>query len=431
MALLYLATFALLGLIVLEAMINRPVFAAGVVLGSVAIAALTSGTLPELILAGFNLTISDAVFGLLSTAGLARSLRLPSRSWSRRLLLFIIILTIIALILGMQLYGPDVAVREFRTFLYFFGGAFYFSTVRPTARLLERFANVWLAVACVLIMIALMRWVALAIGLPATGVLTRTREVGGLRVIDSRSALIVAQGFLMVFPLLLRREASTWQIRLAAMFVPALALLQHRTIWLVLILGGVLVLHRSVALTAEQVGMIVVLGAVVLTLLIANPGYQENTLVERSPVDTGSLDWRWNSWVALIADETSSGEWLTGTPFGSGFERELYGSQVDIIPHNWYVEILYRLGALGLLPFLLLYGIQLRRWHARRDAARLLDRHTIFVLLMTQVLYFVFWDPGPEQGTLLGLAIAGTTVRLRPSTGVDRATLARPEVVGR
>lgn len=386
MTMMLIALVAIVALAVVETMINRPPFAAGVVLSAVAVAALSSGTMPDVIVAGFTITVSDVVFSLVVAAGVARSLRLSLGSGVRRLLLLIIVLTLIALVRGAQIYGPDAAVREFRTFFYFFGGAFYFSTVRPDSEVLDRIVRVWIAVSVVLVCIAAMRWIAVATGMPLMGVLARDREIGSLRVIDSRSTLIIAQTLVLLLPLVLRRQAGRCHARLFVVLIPVLAVLQHRTIWLVLILGCVIVLRRSRLLTTEQLVVLVGAGIVVIGLLLANPAYEGSGLVERSPVDTGSLDWRWNSWMALIADETSSTEWVGGTPFGSGFERELYGVTVTIIPHNWYVEILYRLGVLGLVPFVALYAIVVKRWHIRRtDPCRLLTRHTMYVLSLIHI----------------------------------------------
>jgi hypothetical protein len=405
MTLIFLAAGLVVVMLVVEAMVRNPVFTAGVILGAVAFITFESGTLPPVTVGGFTVTTSDAVFSMVVTAGIARHLRMEQATRLRRLLTLICVLTIVALVRGVLLYGPESAVREFRTFLQFFGAAWYFATVKPTSERRERIAKVWLVVAAVLVGVALMRWAALAAGLPPTGIFTREREVAGLRVIDNRSTLIVAQGLLMILPLVLRKQASQWQRRLFFVLIPVLVVLQHRTIWLVLIVGGMLLLQRSGAVTTEKFAVILGLGAIVLTLLIMNPGYQESGIVERSPVDTGSLEWRWNSWVALLADETAGVEWVSGTPFGSGFERQLNGVTVDIIPHNWYVEIAYRLGVIGILPFVVLYAAVVRRWRGGRHRLQLLDRPTLYVLLLTQLLYFMFWDPGPEQGILLGLMI--------------------------
>jgi hypothetical protein len=408
MTVIFLAAAIIVAMLVVEAMVKNPVFTAGVILGAVAFITFESGALPPVNVGGFTITTSDVVFSMVVTAGIARHLRMEQATTVRHLLALICVLTIVALVRGVQLYGPESAVREFRTFLQFFGATWYFSTVKPTSERLERIAKVWLVIAAVLVGIALMRWAALAAGLPPTGIFTREREVAGLRVIDNRSALIVAQALLMVLPLVLRKRASLWQRRLFFVFVPVLVVLQHRTIWLVLLLGGVLLLQRSGAVTTEKFAVILGLGAIVLTLLIMNPGLEQSSIVERSPVHTGSLEWRWNSWVALLSDETGGIEWVSGTPFGSGFERELNGVTVDIIPHNWYVEITYRLGIIGILPFIALYAAAIRRWRGGRNRLQLLDRQTMYVLLLTQLLYFMFWDPGPDQGILLGLTIVSS-----------------------
>ena len=112
---------------------------------------------------------------------------------------------------------------------------------------------------------------------------------------------------------------------------------------------------------------------------------------------------------------------MTGEPFGAGFLRLVEGSEVVASPHNFYIEILLRTGALGLLALLALtVGLLVATWRRSTEDAGVFGSGVLAALLMMQLIWFMAWVPGIEQGIVTGIAIS-------LAAGQPQATLAQPE----
>ncbi len=98
---------------------------------------------------------------------------------------------------------------------------------------------------------------------------------------------------------------------------------------------------------------------------------------------------------------------VTGEPLGSGFTREVQGSEVEAEPHNFYVTVLLRGGVVGLLALVALtVGLLRALWRlpAPGDQDGLLAPGVFPALLAMQIVWFIAWIPGMEQGIVTGLA---------------------------
>jgi hypothetical protein len=96
-------------------------------------------------------------------------------------------------------------------------------------------------------------------------------------------------------------------------------------------------------------------------------------------------------------------EWVIGSPFGSGYAREIaVGTMhgiVEVNPHNFYVQVFLRLGIVGLALMVVIYARLLQRSRRLGDSW---GQATCF-LLLTQLVFFSTYPPSFEQGLLLGL----------------------------
>jgi O-antigen ligase len=124
--------------------------------------------------------------------------------------------------------------------------------------------------------------------------------------------------------------------------------------------------------------------------------------------NTGSVAWRVEGWAVLISQwAKSSMNWFTGEPFGTGFLRVVEGSNVVAGPHNFYVEMLLRTGIAGLLAlFALTAGLLIATWRKSMPDAGVFGSGVLAALLMMQLVWFVTWTPGIEQGIVTGIAIS-------------------------
>jgi hypothetical protein len=135
----------------------------------------------------------------------------------------------------------------------------------------------------------------------------------------------------------------------------------------------------------------------------------EGSALEAIGAQRSTLLWRVEGWRVLLSDErlTEPLDFLIGLPFGSGYLRTVFGSQIGVSPHNFYISIFLRMGVLGLLAFILLYIGCLRPLlaAARKEHAATAPAQLLFVLLVTQLLFFVPYGPSYEQGMLLGAGL--------------------------
>jgi O-antigen ligase len=85
------------------------------------------------------------------------------------------------------------------------------------------------------------------------------------------------------------------------------------------------------------------------------------------------------------------------------------GSEVVAGPHNFYIEMLLRTGIFGLFALLALtVGLLVATWRTSADDAGAFGSGVLAALLVMQLVWFMAWVPGMEQGIVTGIAISMT-----------------------
>ena len=161
-----------------------------------------------------------------------------------------------------------------------------------------------------------------------------------------------------------------------------------------------------------------VAASVVTVLAFAGDVLARDQAPPGSATSTGSVSWRVEGWSDLVDSWSASPvNWFVGEPFGSGFARTVEGSTVDAHPHNFYIETMIGQGVGGLIALIALtVGLLRRLWRVRSGGAGLLGPQHAPPLLAMQVIWYLTWVPGLEQGIVTGIAIAVvvTCARRRP-----------------
>jgi O-Antigen ligase len=125
---------------------------------------------------------------------------------------------------------------------------------------------------------------------------------------------------------------------------------------------------------------------------------------------SGNLSWRVQGWSDLVtAWSRSPADWAIGQPVGSGFTRRVEGivTNTQYGPHDFYIEILVRTGFVGLVAFVALtVGLLRALWRTPARDVGLLGPGMLPALLAMQIVWFLTWPPGSEQGIVTGLATA-------------------------
>ncbi len=431
--LLLLALVAVGGVALVEAVVRRSDLGAVLVLGLLLFDVFFAHVSTSIFVGPVRIGTSDILFVIILTAAVARLLRIQRFTTQQRLLIALGLLVVWSLLRGAGPFGIPAAVNEARTFLRFTGVALYFSTVEPRREMLDRIGRLWLFSAVALSALAVMRWGALAAGVTQGMLASAT---GNVRVLGASDTLVIAIGAFLAFPMLADRRRNLTRFLGPAMLV-VVVLLQHRSVWVVAAVGTVYLLYRQRTLAKHALTALVAAVAV-LAVLVSTVFYDDDAATSeqlaQSAQSTGTWEWRIAGWTALLRDAgpEDPGELLTGRPFGTGWERQLgpMGGSVDVSPHNYYVSVFLRLGVLGLVATLWLYGFALRGTHlaARRSHAQgsLLGPELLHVVIAVQLVYFIPYSTQTEHGLLLGLAVAVASQAM-----LDRSTETRALGVSR
>jgi uncharacterized MnhB-related membrane protein len=407
-----LAVAGAVALAVLEAAIRRTDVGAGLVL---TLLLLDEANLVETAvdLGPIRIQATDVLFVLLTTAAVARLLRLDRLTTAQRLLILFGVLTIWALVRGTAPFGIPAAVNEARKFLWFVGIALYFATAETRRDLMERLGKLLLVAAGILAAFTVARWVGSAAGLSG-GFFGRDDD---LRVLPAALALLVAQAALVAFPYLVSRTAG-WRRFLAPALLVLVLLLQHRTVWIVTAVGAALLFYRERAIARRALTILLSVTGLLAVLsftLFDSPDVQLGEQLASSAQSTGTFEWRYDGWRALLADSGPEGpsQVLVGMPFGSGWERTLpsgHTIESHISPHNFYLETFLRTGAIGLLVMLALYHLALRALLVGRELSsgesQVLSPSVLFVVIAVQLLYYITYTPDTAQAMLFCLGCA-------------------------
>jgi hypothetical protein len=131
--------------------------------------------------------------------------------------------------------------------------------------------------------------------------------------------------------------------------------------------------------------------------------------VAASASATGTLAWRVEGWSELVTSWSENpANWFVGEPLGSSFARKIEGFETTSHPHNFYIETMLRTGIAGLLAVIAgIAGLLRRLWRMPARVPGLLLGPDVFPALLTlQLVWFITWQPGVEQGLVIGLAMA-------------------------
>ncbi len=397
-----------LGVILVDSLIKRPDVVAELVLGSVVVQATFEEAVPSLVLPGqTRVGVTDVVSALILAAAVARLLRLRRLDRFHRWLVLLSVLLSISLIRGVAAFGPQPSIADFRQYLFFAGVGLYFATFPPSDELYDRIGRIWLAMAIPMMVLVSLRWLATFAGIDLGVPAEKYGADAAIRVIDGPYTFFLACAFLLTIPAWLRGERARWIRWMSVLLLIFVLILNRRTVLLAIVVGVAVLSLRDRRLGRRAI-FLVTLGAVSTAIaFVYLGGLQEGTqpLIKSG---TGNLDWRIQGWSELVgAWSHSVMDWALGQPFGSGFTREIQGIAENSHPHNFYIETMIRTGVAGLFAVLALtVGLLRALWHTPTHDTGLLGPSVITALLAMQIVWYVTWVPGNEQGIVTGIACA-------------------------
>jgi O-Antigen ligase len=396
-----------LGVAMLEVLITRADVAAALVLGSVVVQAFFVDRVPALVLPGeVQVYVTDVVVSLVVGAAVLRLLRMRHFERYRRWLLILGVLLLVSLVRGVAAFGMQQSVNELRHYLFFAGVALYFATFPVSVGLYDRIGRIWLAVSIPMMVLVSVRWLAVFAGIDLGVPAEKFGADAAIRVIDGPFTFFLAGAFVLTIPAWLWGERARWLRCMSVLLLLFVLLLNRRTVWLAIVIGVAVLMLRDRRLGRRAL-LLVTLGAVFTAVaFVWLGGLQEGSdPIVRS--GSGNLTWRLEGWSELVdAWSRSSTDWAIGQPVGSGFARVIEGSDETSNPHNFYIEIMIRTGLAGMVALIALTAGLLRAlWRTPARDAGLLGPAVLPSLLAMQLVWFLTWVPGSEQGIVTGLAV--------------------------
>jgi O-Antigen ligase len=414
-----------LGIALLELLLRRADVAAALVFGSVVVQAYFVDRVPALGLpGGVQVYVTDMVASLVLGAAVLRLLRMRRFDRFQRWLLLLGVLLLVSLVRGVAAFGMQPSIADFREYLFFGGVAIYFATFPPAVGLYDRIGRIWLAMTIPMMLLVSARWLAVFAGINLGVPLEKYGADAAIRVIDGPFTFFLAHAFVLTIPAWtwMRRERDRWIRWVSVLLLLFCLVLNRRTVWLAIVVGVAVLMLRDRRLGRRALVLVALGGVMTAVAFVWLGGLQEGSEpVVRS--GSGNLGWRVQGWSELVtAWSRSPTDWAIGQPVGSGFARQIEGIETNTLygPHNFYIEILVRTGFVGLVALVALTAGLLRvLWRAPARDVGLLGPGMLPALLAMQLVWFLTWAPGNEQGLVTGLAAAVAAAQAPRRTAPD------------
>ena len=409
------AATVLLLVLFIDFLVRRPDVTAGLLIGSTLVEAFFAGAreVPSLTLPGdTRVATADVVATLVLCAAFARLLRMRRLNAYQRWLVLFVLLLLLSLARGIVEFGIQASVNDFRLTEFWMAAAVYFATVPPTKALYDRIAKLWVWMSLPLLAVVVARWLAVFSGIDVGVPRERFGADAAIRVLDGPYTFFLAQAFVLTLPAWRKNQGGRPIRILSVALLLFVIVLDRRTAWVALVAGIIALRLHDRWLGRRAIWALLTVVGVVIGGYVAIGGATTGG-APLARTDTGSVAWRTEGWLILLTDWARSPmNWFMGKPFGAGFIRMVEGTEVLAHPHNFYIEMLLRTGVLGLVALLALTaGLLVATWRQTDSDAGAFGSGVLAALLTMQLIWFVTWVPGLEQGIVTGIAISLTARR--------------------
>jgi hypothetical protein len=420
LAVALLAVAVGLALLLLDVLIRREAVAVGLVLLLVVVDAALPGDLTSVTVGGLRVSAADVGYALVAAAAVARFLHLRRTPAGQQLLVLLAGVLLLSLLRGAAESVPS-AFNEFRSYLAYIAAAAYAATARVDVTTREAIGRTWLWAGGAMAVLVSVRWTARFAGV-GIGPVDATYDAA-IRALSGPETMMLANcAIVALLPALDGERRPVSERQLGVLLLVMTIILNRRTVWVVLAVVLLAMVLRNPVIGRRLTAAAVIGVAAFAVVVPFLPGASgEDAPAVQTATDTGTFEWRLEGWMNLIdggPDEPV--EVAVGQPFGRGYAREVEGQLLESTPHNFYIQTYLRSGVIGVLALLGVAGYAAVRIHGGRKVDGLLGSETLLVLLLAQAVWFLTWGPSPEQGLLLGLAVAVATRRPSPADGAAR-----------
>jgi hypothetical protein len=327
------------------------------------------------------------------------------------------VMMILSFAVGLSAYGR-AAGTEVRPFFYMWVAGLYCCVTQFDEQDLRRIAR-WCLWACYALMaIALYYFVAVEIGFVNRQEVFEEPNTAVFRPVGSHGAFLVGCVGLAMTMAWLRGTGTRHSGLHAAILLGFVVILQHRSVWIAIGIGLLLILILERRHLPRRFALI--LGfSMVMTFGLAVAaafGYLDELTASltQSTVtmadSDGTFAARVDGWVRLLENWLGADvvTWLIGFPFGHGYTRLYNGVVIEFAPHNFYLDLILRVGIIGAILFLiptLLAVVHGLTADTPTEFDYMLSR-SLGVALVASLVYFLAYPSYYLIGAATGVALA-------------------------
>ena len=317
------------------------------------------------------------------------------------------------LIKGMFLFGIVSASNEGRIYVGELLSLLYFATIPTDAVTIKKLTRTYLAYGLVLVGIAVLHYIGMNVGTSYDlGAWQGDAEKN--RALPSAAAEAIALCFLLSIGWITHRQCPSFFRYLPAVFGGMVIILQHRTVWTVLIVCAVLLPFIDRKMLKRLIPIAVLTGcfAFFMALWIYGANATASDQFEDSTTNLGTWGWRVETWDSLMFDEDQTFfSVLLGKPVGTPVFHYDAGQGVyeQLPPHSEYVLLYLRVGIIGLILFLIFVLrpiFLLRIEQLKRPNSLFPSPSTWCMVVIAVIVYGITYDFDPSAISLVGVATA-------------------------
>jgi hypothetical protein len=313
----------------------------------------------QTIVGSLHLDPSDTVSIILLAAGLIRFSRTLGKPGLFRVLgLCFILVFAFSLIRGMLLFGVVPASNEGRGYVGELLSLLYFATIPTDEGTIKKFVKAYLIFGSVLVGIAILHYLGLNVGSSYEPLFDSVGEVDKNRALPAAAAEPIALCFIFSLGWITHRRSPRFFAYLPVVFGGMAVLLQHRTIWVALLICALSMpfIDRAMAERLIPVGVLAGILAFFLAIWVYGTNSSATDQFQDSSTNLGTWGYRVDTWNGLLFDDDETIlSVLVGKPIGTpALHFDAYqGIYAEMPPHSEYVSLYLRVGFLGLTLFLI------------------------------------------------------------------------------
>jgi hypothetical protein len=364
-----------------------------------------------------HLDPSDVISIGLIAAGLIRFSRTMGSPGLFRILGFVFIaIFAFNLVRGMFLFGIFSASNEARSYVGELLSLLYFATIPTDTLTIKKFTRAYLIFGLILVCTAILHYVGLNIGSSYNDLLVSSGDAEKNRALPSAAAEAIAICFLLSIGWLTYRQSSRFFRYLPAVFGGMVVILQHRTVWVVLIVCAASLPFIDRKMVKRLIPVAVLTGFIAFCLASwvygTNSTSTASDQFEDSSTNLGTWGWRLEAWDSLVFDEDQTLlSAFVGTPIGAPMLHYDAGQGIyeQLPPHSEYVSLYLRFGIVGLALFLIFLVrpiVLLRTEKLRQQDSLFPSASTWCVVVIAVAVYGVTYGFDPSAISLVGVATA-------------------------